>query len=159
MKQVTLKVNGVEHVLLVDPHNTLAHVLREQLNLTGTKIGCEEGECGACTVMLNGQAVTSCIVPIMKAEGKEITTIEGLASNGKLHPIQDKFIEHGAIQCGFCTPGIVMHSKAYLDKHGKVTEEGYRSEVLTGHVCRCTGYQQMVDAMLDAAEALEKEGK
>lgn len=159
MKQITFRVNGEEYSLLVNPHATLAKVLREELNLTGTKIGCEEGECGACTVLVNGVPMTSCIVPVMKVEGQDISTIEGVANGSELHPIQQKFIDHGAIQCGFCTAGIVVHSKAYLEGHPEATETDIRADVLTGHVCRCTGYQQMTDALMDVMGAPAGGGK
>ena len=159
MKQITFRVNGEEHSLLVNPHATLARVLREDLQLTGTKIGCEEGECGACTVLVGGVPVTSCIVPVMKVEGQDVETIEGVAEGGNLHPIQQKFIEHGAIQCGFCTAGIVVHSKAYLEENPTAAEKDVRAEVLTGHVCRCTGYQQMTDALMDVMSAPQRTGE
>lgn len=159
MKQITFRVNGDEYSLLVNPHATLARVLREELHLTGTKIGCEEGECGACTVLVDGVPLTSCIVPVMKVEGREVTTIEGVADGGTLHPIQQKFIDHGAIQCGFCTAGIVVHSKAYLEKNPAADENDIRAEVLTGHVCRCTGYQQMTDALMEVLSAPGPKGE
>lgn len=159
MKQITIRVNGEEHNLLVNPHATLARVLREELHLTGTKIGCEEGECGACTVLVNGVPVTSCIMPVMKVDGQDVSTIEGVAEGSTLHPIQEKFIEHGAIQCGFCTAGVVVHSKAYLEEHSAATAQDIRADVLTGHVCRCTGYQQMTDALMDVLGAPGRGGE
>lgn len=159
MKQITFKVNGEEYSVLVNPHATLARVLREEFHLTGTKIGCEEGECGACTVLVDGVPVTSCIVPVMKVEGKDVTTIEGVANGSVLHPIQQKIIEHGAFQCGFCTAGIVVHSKAYLEENPNATELDIRGDILTGHVCRCTGYQQLTEALLDVIATSGKGGK
>jgi carbon-monoxide dehydrogenase small subunit len=158
MREIILKVNGEEHTLRVSPHETLAHVLREKLYLTGVKVGCEKGDCGACTVLMDGRSVVSCILPVMKAEGKEITTIEGLvAEDGQLHPLQDGFIRHGAIQCGFCTSGMILEAKAFLDKKSNPTEQDVR-ESLTGHICRCTGYQQIVDAIMDEASSSRKRG-
>ncbi len=153
MKTIVLKVNGEDYDVSVEPHETLATVLREKLRLTGSKIGCENGECGACTVLLDGKAVTSCLTPVLKAEGKQITTVEGLSDNGKLHPLQDSFIEHGAIQCGFCSPGMILSAKALLDENPRPTEQEVRVAVL-GNLCRCTGYQQIVQAILAAAEQM-----
>jgi len=158
MKEIKLNVNGDEHFVSVDPHETLGRVLREKLFLTGLHLGCEGGHCGACTVLVNGAAVVSCLFPVMKAVGKDIETIEGLASAEKLHLLQTSMIEHGAIQCGFCTPGIIMNAKALLDKNNDPTAEEVR-KMLTGNVCRCTGYQQIVDAILDvASDAGKKRG-
>lgn len=148
---IQLKVNSVICELKIDPARTLLQVIREDLRLTGTKSGCERGECGACTVLIGGQAVNSCLFPVIEGEGKEILTIEGLARNGQLHPLQEKFIELGAIQCGFCTPGMILTAKALLDRNPYPTEEEVRREI-AGNYCRCTGYNKIVEAILAAAE-------
>lgn len=149
-------INGKAVVADVDPTMPLAMFLREQLFLTGTKIGCGKGECGACTIILDGKAVTSCIIPVMRADGAEITTIEGVAiSPTELHPIQDEFIKNGAIQCGFCTPGMVMSAKALLDKNNDPTVAQVR-EALGGNLCRCTGYVNIEKAVFAAAERMRK---
>lgn len=148
---VNMNVNGQAVKIDVDPNARLLDVLREQLDLTGTKEGCGVGECGACTVIVDGEAVNSCMVLAASMEGRRVETIEGLASpDGDLHIIQEKFIEHSALQCGFCTPGLVMSTKAFLD----VNEEPTRDEIKTaisGNLCRCTGYSQIIDAVEDAA--------
>ena len=148
---IQLKVNSVIYELKIDPARTLLQVIREDLRLTGTKSGCERGECGACTVLLNGLAINSCLLPAMEAEGKEILTIEGLARNGQLHPLQEKFIELGAIQCGFCTPGMILTAKALLYRIPHPTEGEVRREI-AGNYCRCTGYDKIVEAILAAAD-------
>jgi len=148
---IQLKVNSVIYELKIDPARTLLQVIREDLRLTGTKSGCERGECGACTVLLNGLAINSCLLPAMEAEGKEILTIEGLARNGQLHPLQEKFIELGAIQCGFCTPGMILTAKALLYRIPHPTEGEVRREI-AGNYCRCTGYDKIVEAILSAAD-------
>lgn len=149
-------INGQAVVAEVDPSITLAQFLREKLFLTGTKIGCNKGECGACTVIMDGVAVTSCIIPVMRAEGAEITTIEGVAkSPTELHPIQEEFINQGAIQCGFCTPGMIMSAKALLDKNNDPTTAEVR-EALGGNLCRCTGYVNIEKAVFAAAERMRK---
>lgn len=151
-KLIELKVNGETHEILIEPWWSLARVLREQLGLTGTKISCETGDCGACTVLIDGKAVRSCLFPVMKARGKEICTIEGISSNkkGELHPIQQAFVEHFAVQCGYCTPGMIMTAKALLEENPKPTE-GEVKEYLCGNLCRCTGYTKIVEAVLAAA--------
>jgi carbon-monoxide dehydrogenase small subunit len=146
-KGITLTVNGERYDIEVDVRRTLLEVLREQLELTGTKKGCDEGNCGACTVLIDGKPVASCLLLAVEAHGKEITTIEGLAVNGKLHPLQQAFVDHGAIQCGFCTPGMVLSAKALLDNNPKPTEEQVR-EAIAGNLCRCTGYTKIVEAIL-----------
>lgn len=151
-------INGEQIVEEVDPAMTLAEFLRGQLYLTGTKIGCARGECGACTIILNGKAVTSCILPVMRAEGAVIQTIEGLAHGSVLHPIQDEFIKKGAIQCGFCTPGMIMSSKALLDQNPSPTKDEIK-EALGGNICRCTGYVNIEEAVEAAAERMRKEEK
>lgn len=155
MAELHTTINGEAIVVDVDPSLSLAQFLREKLYLTGTKIGCGKGECGACTVIMNGKAVTSCIIPILRAEGAEITTIEGLADGAKLHPLQESFIEQGAIQCGFCTPGMIMSAKALLDKNPNPTQLEVR-EALGGNICRCTGYVNIENAVFDAAEKMRK---
>ena len=149
-----LHVNGVLHELDVDPQRSLADVLRRELGLTGTKIGCENGECGACTVLLDGAPVNSCLVLAVEAEGHKIETVEGLSKGGELHALQKAFIEHNAIQCGFCTPGMLMSSKALLARNPHPTEDEVR-EALVGNLCRCTGYVRIVDAVLDVAKENE----
>jgi len=140
-------LNGEPIQVEIEPHLMLLQLLREKLELTGTKEGCGMGECGACTVLLDGKTVNSCIFPAVEAEGKRITTIEGIADGkGGLHPIQKAFIEHGAIQCGFCTPGMVLSVKALLDEIPKPTEEEIRNGI-AGNLCRCTGYLQIVQAV------------
>jgi len=152
--RVTLRVNGEAYDLLTYPHRTLLEVLREDLHLTGAKESCGEGACGTCTVLLDGAPVRSCLLLAIEAEGREVTTIEGLAAGGKLHPLQEAFVEHHAIQCGFCTPGMILTAKALLDATPEPTEEEIR-RALSGNICRCTGYAKIVDAV-KAASAREK---
>ncbi len=147
MKYIVLKVNGKNYDTVVEPSASLAKVLREKLGLTGTKQGCDYGGCGSCTVLLDGRAIYSCMMPAIKAEGKEITTAEGLAEDGRLAPIQEAFVEHGAVQCGFCTPGMLMSVKALLDQSSKHTETEIR-EAIVGNLCRCTGYKKIVEAVM-----------
>jgi carbon-monoxide dehydrogenase small subunit len=152
MKQlIKLRVNGVDEEVFVEPWWSLAQALREELNSTGTKIGCDTGNCGACTVLVDGKVVKSCLLLAVKAKGKEILTIEGLTENGKLHPLQEAFIEHFAVQCGYCTPGMIMAAKDLLDENPDPTEEEVR-EALRGNLCRCTGYVKIVEAVLAAAK-------
>ncbi len=147
-----LKVNGKEYDVEVEEWKSLLEVLREELGFTGVKTGCEEGECGACTVLVDGKAVNSCLMLVRQAEGKEITTIEGLSGeDGSLHPLQAAFVEHFAVQCGFCTPGVLLSAKALLDENPHPTEEEVR-EALGGNLCRCTGYVKIVEAVLAASE-------
>ena len=148
---IRLRVNGRAYKVKVEPKRTLLHVIREDLKLTGTKSGCERGECGACTVLLDGLAVNSCLLPAMEADGKEVLTIEGVARNGQLHPLQKKFIELGAIQCGFCTPGMILTAKALLERNPHPTEREIRREI-AGNYCRCTGYEKIVEAILSASD-------
>ena len=152
MKQIlNFMLDGEPIQVEIEPHLTLLQLLREQLELTGTKEGCGVGECGACTVLLDGKSINSCIFPAVEAEGKSITTIEGIADGkGGLHPIQKAFIELGAIQCGFCTPGMVLSAKALLDEIPKPTEEEIRNGI-AGNLCRCTGYLQIVQAIKAAS--------
>jgi carbon-monoxide dehydrogenase small subunit len=150
-KELTFTLNGEVVKADVDPQWTLLYLLREVLELTGTKEGCGYGECGACTVIIDGQAVNSCLYPVMEAEGKTITTIEGIASkDGQLHPLQTAFINEGAVQCGFCTPGMIMSAKALLDTNDKPTEEEIKDAV-AGNLCRCTGYVKIIDAIKTVA--------
>ena len=150
--KVTLKirVNGQDHVLRVEPYRTLLEILRYELGLTGTKEGCGSGNCGSCTVLLNGKAVNSCLILAAEVEGKDITTIEGLSSQGGLHPLQRAFIDEGAVQCGFCTPGVILTAKAFLDENPHPTEAQIRLAI-AGNLCRCTGYDKIVRAITRAA--------
>ncbi len=152
-KRVTLTVNGKPFDKVVDSRMTLAEFLREELGLTGTKVGCNRGECGGCTVILNGVPVYSCSVLAVEATGGEVLTIEGLAIGGTLHPIQEAFIEHDSLQCGYCTPGMIMSVKALLDRNSRPTEEDVR-KAIDGNFCRCGSYPNIVKATLDAAEKL-----
>jgi carbon-monoxide dehydrogenase small subunit len=144
-------VNGELYEVAVHPHWTLLEVLREELDLTGAKKGCDAGDCGGCTVILDGKPVVSCLTLAVEADGRDILTIEGLAQNGQLHPIQNAFVEHGAIQCGFCTPGMIMSAKALLDENPNPTEEEVR-QAIAGNLCRCTGYVKIVEAILAASQ-------
>ncbi len=146
---VTLKVNGETHELTIAPYRTLADVLREEMRLTGTKKGCDVGDCGACTVLLNGKPVNSCLIVAATVQNSEILTIEGLAKNGNLHPPQESFLKEGAVQCGFCTPGILMSLKALLDSNPAPTPEDVKTAI-AGNLCRCTGYSKIFNAV-DAA--------
>jgi carbon-monoxide dehydrogenase small subunit len=151
---LTITVNKIVYTIQIEPHHTLVEVLREKLGLTGTKKSCNEGECGACTVLLDGKPVASCLVLAMDAHGREVTTIEGLAEGEKLHPLQEAFVRHGGIQCGFCTPGMIMSAKALLDEHPDPAPEEVRTAI-SGNLCRCTGYQQIVDSVMAAAEVVK----
>jgi carbon-monoxide dehydrogenase small subunit len=155
MRQVRLDVNGEVHEIEIKPYWTLLFVLREKLGLTGTKFGCGTGECGACTVLLDGKVVASCLVLAPQAEGKKIVTIEGLAVGKKLHPLQESFAKLGAVQCGFCTPGMILSAKALLDVNPDPSEGEVR-EAIAGNFCRCTGYVKIVEAILDAAQEIGK---
>jgi len=154
---IQLTVNGELAEVAVDPNRTLLQVLREDLGLTGTKHGCGLGDCGACTVILDGQPVNSCLVLAVQANGSDVLTIEGLAENGKLHPLQQAFVEKGAIQCGFCSPGMILSAKALLDQNPKPTEKDIRM-ALSGNLCRCTGYQKIVEAVQAAANGEYMQG-
>ena len=153
---VTATVNGDPAELLTDPGTTLLDAMRDELGLTGSKEGCGSGDCGACSVMVDGRLVCSCLVLAAEAEGRRIETIEGLAHGGELHPLQQKFLEHAALQCGFCTPGLLVASKALLDHNPDPTEEETRYW-LAGNLCRCTGYDKVIRAVLDAAAVLRQE--
>jgi len=150
--RVRVRVNGEEYEAQAEPHLTLVTFLRDQLGLLGTKWGCGTGDCGACTVLLDGRPVTSCMVLAVSADGREVTTIEGLARDGKLHPIQEAFVEHGAVQCGYCTPAAILVAKALLEETPSPSEDEVR-RAMAGVLCRCTGYSKIIDAVLAAASA------
>jgi len=145
-----VKINGKEHEIASGPATTLLEVLRYELRLTGTKEGCGTGNCGSCTVLMDGRAVNSCLVLIGEVEGKEITTIEGMSPQGILHPLQQAFINEGAVQCGFCTPGVLLTAKAFLDSNPHPTEFQVR-QAIAGNLCRCTGYDKIVRAIMSVA--------
>ncbi|HEX3407199.1 MAG TPA: (2Fe-2S)-binding protein [Caulobacteraceae bacterium] len=153
---VSTTVNGDAAEFLTDPGTTLLDALRDELGLTGSKEGCGSGDCGACSVIVDGRLVCSCLMLAAEAEGKRVETIEGMAAGGRLHPIQQKFLEHAALQCGFCTPGLIVASKALLDANPDPTEEEARYW-LAGNLCRCTGYDKIIRAVLDAAAELRQE--
>ncbi len=147
MRQIiNLIVNEQPYEVTVKPSDTLMFVLRERLGLTGTKHGCDTGKCGACTVLLDGKPIRSCLTLAVSVRNRNITTIEGLAKNGDLHPIQKAFIDHGAVQCGFCTPGMILFTKAFLEENPNPTEAEIR-KALSGNICRCTGYAKIVEAI------------
>ena len=152
--KVTITVNGAEHADEVEPRTLLVHYLRETLGLTGTNVGCDTSQCGACTVLMDGQAVKSCTVLAAQADGSEVATIEGLARNGALHPVQQGFWEKHGLQCGFCTPGMIMTAVDLLQRNPNPTEAEIRHG-LEGNICRCTGYQNIVKAVQYAAEAMK----
>ncbi len=151
---IQLTVNGEAVEAAVEANRTLLQFLREDLGLTGTKHGCGLGDCGACTVILDGSPVNACLVLAVQARGRQVLTIEGLAENGNLHPIQKAFVDKGAIQCGFCTPGMILSAKALLDTNPKPTEPEIRTAI-SGNLCRCTGYQKIVEAIQEAAEEIQ----
>ena len=158
MKQlINLKVNGEVYDLAVEPYWSLLDVIRDKVGLTGTKKGCDEGDCGACTVLMDGKPVTSCMVLAVDARDRDILTIEGVAQNGQLHPIQQAFIDYGAVQCGFCTPGVILMTKAFLEETPHPTEAEIR-EAIAGNLCRCTGYVKIVEAIMAAAEQMAPAG-
>jgi len=146
-KDIVLKINGEERELSVEPRQTLLDVIRNNLGLTGTKEGCGNGNCGTCAVLVDGKAVSSCLMLAVEAVGHEIMTIEGLAQPGEIHPLQQAFIEEGAIQCGFCSPGMILTAKAFLDTNPHPTEEQAR-QAIAGNLCRCTGYDKIVHAIM-----------
>ena len=150
---LTLTVNGIAYEVEVEPERSLLMALREDVGLTGTKEGCDDSECGACMVLLDGRPLNSCSYLALQAGGREVTTVEGLAHGGELHPLQRAFLEEFGVQCGFCTPGMLMSSKALLDTNPRPTEEEVRF-ALGGNLCRCTGYQKIVRAVMQAAEEL-----
>ncbi|MBW2038403.1 MAG: (2Fe-2S)-binding protein [Deltaproteobacteria bacterium] len=154
-RSVLLRVNGETHEVFITPSRTLLEVLRHDLHLTGAKEACGIGACGACSVLVNGKPVNSCITLAVEVEGQEIETIEGLAEAGNLHPLQKAFIDHHAFQCGFCTPGMIMAAKALLDRNPEPTEEEIRNAI-SGNLCRCTGYGNITNAILSAAEKMRK---
>lgn len=155
---LSLTVNGDSVELAVTPNSTLLEVLRNDLGLTGVKEGCSEGTCGACTVLMDGRPIRSCITLAVEAEGAEILTIEGVAASGELHPVQEAFVDHGAVQCGFCTPGMVLASKALLDKDPSPSDDTIRN-ALAGNFCRCTGYTKILQAVRAAADNISKAQK
>ncbi|MGD8474420.1 MAG: (2Fe-2S)-binding protein [Anaerolineae bacterium] len=148
---LAMVVNGKSVEVQVAPDELLVDVLRDRLGLTGTKVGCNEGECGACTVIMEGQAVLSCLIPAMRAQGKQITTIEGLSDGDTLHPLQQAFVEHGAVQCGYCIPGFIMSAKALLDRNAHPTRDEIK-EAVAGNLCRCTGYVKILEAIESVAK-------
>lgn len=150
---VELKINGDHYHVAVSPQRTLLDILRDELGLTGTKKGCGEGECGACTVLMDGKPVNSCLVLAVQAQGKEITSIEGLGAE-KINPVQEAFVSKGAIQCGYCSPGFIMTALAFLQKNPNPTEDQIKAAI-SGNLCRCTGYQKIVEAVKDAAGRLQ----
>lgn len=157
MKQIAkFRVNERHYELSIEPHVLLVEVLRDELGLTGTKHSCGIGNCGACTVLVDGRPVLSCLTLALTVQGRNITTIEGLAQGTTLHPIQKAFVDHAAIQCGYCTPGMILSAKALLDKNLNPTEQELK-QALSGNLCRCTGYVKIVDAVAAAAEVISKE--
>ena len=156
-EKIQIEVNGKIAVLEVQPDELLVDVLRKNLGLMGTKVGCRAGECGACSVILNGQVVPSCLIPAMKADGGKITTVEGLEEDGKLHPLQRAFVEKGAIQCGFCTPGMLLSAKNLLDQNPCPTLEEIKTAI-SGVLCRCTGYQKILHAIQETSETMKDRG-
>lgn len=155
MELLHITVNGKELNKMVDPDQRLVDFLRNDLGLIGAKIGCGQGDCGTCTVIMNGRAIRSCVIPVLKAQDAVIETIEGLARGEKLHPLQEEFINKGAVQCGFCTPGMIMSAKALLDKNPDPTPEEVK-KALKGNICRCTGYVKIEEAVLAAAARLRE---
>jgi len=151
--RVSISVNSKWYELAVEPYETLLNVLRDKLRLTGTKMGCGKGECGACTVNINGRAILSCLTLAAQVDGKEILTIEGLQRGAELHPLQEAFVKYSAVQCGYCTPGIIMAAKALLDRERNPSEEVVR-KALSNNLCRCTGYDKPVKAILEAAKTV-----
>lgn len=150
---ISFTVNGDLQELFVEPRKTLLAVIRDTIGLTGTKEGCSTGDCGACTLIVDGEPVTSCMMLAVSANDKEITTIEGISSPGQLHPVQQAFLEKGGYQCGFCTPGFIMAAKALLDENPDIPEDEMR-HALGGNICRCTGYTKIVEAVMSAAETM-----
>jgi carbon-monoxide dehydrogenase small subunit len=153
---IELNINGDNYEVLVSPNNTLLEVLRENLGLMGTKRGCDLGACGACTVLIDGEAVLSCLMLALDAVGKKITTIEGLSETGELHPLQQAFVDQGALQCGFCTPGMILTAQAILQENPRPTEETIKKK-MAGNLCRCTGYKKVVEAVMSVRPPAGKE--
>ncbi len=153
-RKIILDVNDDIYEVEVYPNETLLEVLRDKLGFTGAKCGCDDGTCGACTVIIDGVAVKSCLTLAVEAEHKKIITIEGIAKNGELHPLQQSFVEHHAVQCGFCTPGMIMSSLAYLKEKNRKISKQEAKEAISGNLCRCTGYVKIVDAIVDASEKM-----
>ncbi len=155
---ISLNINGQDYEIPVHPRDLLVDVIRKNVGLTGTKKGCGQGDCGACTVLIDGKPVLSCLTLAITCQGKGITTIEGLANEkGELHPLQQAYVQHGAIQCGYCTPGMIMASKALLDSNSNPTREEIK-RAIAGNLCRCTGYKKIVEAVEAASESISKEG-
>ena len=156
MIKVRMRLNGSWVEAETRPDRILLDFIREDLGLTGTKKGCEEGECGACTILMNGKAVASCLIPALKADGTEILTVEGMGRKDRLHPLQQAFLEEGAVQCGYCTPGMLLSAKALLDENPEPTVEEVK-EAISGNLCRCTGYTKIVRAIETASERIRRE--
>jgi carbon-monoxide dehydrogenase small subunit len=154
MKDIKFVLNGESYELKIQPWRTLLEIIREELKLTGTKEGCGQGECGSCTVIMGGKTVNSCLVPAVEADNQEIITIEGLADGEDLHPIQDAFVEHAGMQCGFCTPGMIMSAKSLLDRTPNPSFEEIK-EGIAGNLCRCTGYTKIVESINAASQAMK----
>lgn len=152
---ITLKINGEVYKLHIKPNALLLDVIRDEIGLTGTKRGCDTGECGACTILIEGKPVNSCLLLAVEADGKDVLTVEGLAKNGQLHPLQVAFVEDGAVQCGFCTPGLLLSAKALLDTNPNPTEEEIKTAI-AGNLCRCTGYTKIVKAINSAAKKMQR---
>jgi carbon-monoxide dehydrogenase small subunit len=157
-RAIELSINGDTYDVLVSPNNTLLEVLRDKLGLMGTKRGCDLGACGACTVLINGEAYLSCVMLAIDAGGKDILTIEGLAEGGELHPLQSSFVEKGGLQCGFCTPGMILTAKAILNEEENPTEDVIKRK-MAGNLCRCTGYKKVVEAIMSVNESNENAGR
>lgn len=158
VEKVTFRLNGQECTVLAKTGDSLNKVIRNYLGLTGTKRGCDYGGCGSCTVILDDEAVYSCMIPAQRVANRDVLTIEGLGSDSQMHPIQEAFVRNGALQCGFCTPGIILAAKTFLEANAEPTEEQVRY-ALSGNICRCTGYVKIIRAVLDAAEALRSKGQ
>ena len=152
---IRLIVNRDPYEVMVKPSETLLYILREKLGLTGAKHGCDTGKCGSCTILIDGKPIRSCLTLAISARDREITTIEGIAEGEKLHPLQQAFIEHGALQCGFCTPGMIMFTKSFLEENTEPQEEEIR-KALSGNICRCTGYVKIIEAIQAAAKEMAK---
>jgi aerobic-type carbon monoxide dehydrogenase small subunit (CoxS/CutS family) len=157
-RRIKFTINGKDCEVEIKPWRTLLEVIREDLKLTGTKEGCGEGECGSCTVIMNGKTVNSCLVPAMEADSQEILTIEGLAHGDRLHPIQEAFVEHSGTQCGFCAPGMIMSAKALLDENPDPSQKEIR-EGISGNLCRCTGYTKIFESISAAAQTMRSSQK